>query len=111
MTSYELSLEDIESEISKIDSEIEFEKRYHKLINSKDFKEIFIDSIFGAELKELSDELCNTYNEDVESEIIKQIKAIKDFKYFVEKRSAHLDVLNSRLDEAKEFRKNILKQN
>ena len=111
MTSYELSLEDIESEISKIDSEIEFEKRYHKLINSNDFKEIFIDSIFGTELKELSDELCNTYNEDVESEIIKQIKAIKDFKYFVEKRSANLDVLNSRLDEAKEFRKNILKQN
>ena len=35
--------------------------------------------------RELSDELCNTYNEDVESEIIKQIKAIKDFKYFVEK--------------------------
>ena len=70
MTSYELSLEDIESEISKIDSEIEFEKRYHKLINSKDFKEIFIDSIFGTELKELSDDMLEGYLEDCLSYIL-----------------------------------------
>ena len=108
---YTLTSEEIDSEILKLEEDIEFENKFHKIIKSKDYEYVFNENIFGKELKDLSDELCNTYNEDFEVEIIKQIKAIKDFKYFIEKRSDVINILKNRLSEAREYRVNILKQN
>jgi hypothetical protein len=109
--SYETTLESIEAEIQSLDDKIEIEKKFHKIINSKDFIEIFNETIFGSEMIELSEKLCSAINEESEDEIIEQLRLIKKVKYFIKSRAVQLEVLKSRLEESNELRQNILKQN
>jgi len=109
--SYEIGLESIEAEIQNLDEQIEIEKKFHKVINSRDFTEVFHETIFGSEMIELSNKLCDTVSEEAEEQIIEQLRLLKKVKGFLESRAVQLEVLTNRLTESKELRQNILKQN
>ena len=109
--SYEISLESIEAEIQSLDEQIEIEKKFHKVINSRDFKDVFHETIFGSEMTELSNKLCDAVGDEAEEQIIEQLRLLKKVKGFVESRAVQLEVLTNRLTESKELRQNILKQN
>ena len=109
--SYEISLESIEAEIQSLDEQIEIEKKFHKVINSRDFKDVFHETIFGSEMIELSNKLCGAVSEEAEEQIIEQLRLLRKVKGFLESRAVQLEVLTNRLTESKELRQNILKQN
>ena len=109
--SYEISLESIEAEIQSLDEQIEIEKKFHKVINSRDFKDVFHETIFGSEMIELSNKLCDTVSEEAEEQIIEQLRLLRKVKGFLESRAVQLEVLTNRLTESRELRQNILKQN
>ena len=109
--SYEISLESIEAEVQNLDEQIEIEKKFHKVINSRDFTEVFHETIFGSEMIELSNKLCDTVSEEAEEQIIEQLRLLRKVKGFLESRAVQLEVLTNRLTESKELRQNILKQN
>ena len=109
--SYEISLESIEAEIQNLDEQIEIEKKFHKVINSRDFKDVFHETIFGSEMIELSNKLCDAVSEEAEEQIIEQLRLLRKVKGFLESRAVQLEVLTNRLTESKELRQNILKQN
>ena len=109
--SYEISLESIEAEIQNLDEQNETEKKFHKVINSRDFTEVFHETIFGSEMIELSNKLCDTVSEETEEQIIEQLRLLRKVKGFLESRAVQLEVLTNRLTESKELRQNILKQN
>lgn len=109
--SYEISLESIEAEIQSLDEQIEIEKKFHKVINSRDFKDVFHETIFGSEMIELSNKLCDAVGDEAEEQIIEQLRLLRKVKGFLEARAVQLEVLTNRLTESKELRQNILKQN
>ena len=109
--SCEISLESIEAEIQSLDEQIEIEKKFHKVINSRDFKDVFHETIFGSEMIELSNKLCDTVSEEAEEQIIEQLRLLRKVKGFLESRAVQLEVLTNRLTGSKELRQNILKQN
>lgn len=109
--SYEIGLESIEAEIQNLDEQIEIEKKFHKVINSRDFKDVFHETIFGSEMIELSNKLCDTVSDEAEEQIIEQLRLLRKVKGFLESRAVQLEVLTNRLTESKELRQNILKQN
>lgn len=108
---YYLNEEELELEILKLESSIEFEKRFNKLINSDEFKAVFDDTIFGSELILKSKELCENISEEYELETFEHIRDIKKFKNFLANRSVQIDVQKNRLKETKELLSSILKQN
>ena len=109
--SYETTIEYIETEIQSLDEQIEIEKKFHKVINSRDFTDVFHETIFGSEMIELSNKLCDAVSEEAEEQIIEQLRLLKKVKGFLESRAVQLEVLTNRLTESKELRQNILKQN
>lgn len=109
--SYGIGLESIEAEIQNLDEQIEIEKKFHKVINSRDFTDVFHETIFGSEMIELSNKLCDAVSEEAEEQIIEQLRLLKKVKGFLESRAVQLEVLTNRLTESKELRQNILKQN
>ena len=109
--SYETTIEYIETEIQSLDEQIEIEKKFHKVINSRDFTEVFHETIFGSEMIELSNKLCDAVSEEAEEQIIEQLRLLRKVKGFLESRAVQLEVLTNRLTESKELRQNILKQN
>ena len=108
--SYEISLESIEAEIQSLDEQIEIEKKFHKVINSRDFTDVFHETIFGSEMIELSSKLCDSVSDETEEQIIEQLRLLKKVKGFLESRAVQLEVLTNRLSESKDLRQNILKQ-
>ena len=109
--SYETTIEYIETEIQSLDEQIEIEKKFHKVINSRDFTDVFNETIFGSEMIELSNKLCDAVSEEAEEQIIEQLRLLRKVKGFLESRAVQLEVLTNRLTESKELRQNILKQN
>lgn len=109
--SYETTIEYIETEIQSLDEQIEIEKKFHKVINSRDFTDVFHETIFGSEMIELSNKLCDAVSEEAEEQIIEQLRLLRKVKGFLESRAVQLEVLTNRLTESKELRQNILKQN
>lgn len=105
----ELTIEEIENTIEVIEDQIEFEKKYNKLVSSESFVEIFDKTIFGSELKKVSEELCFEIDKDREDYLLNEMRNIKLIKKYINDRKVHFDFLNDRLSEANRMRNEILK--
>lgn len=108
MSENKITLEEIESEIELIENQIEFEKKFNKLIKGEDFRYIFDETIFGTEMNRIASDLCGNITEDFEEVVIDELKQLRSFRDYISKRKVQLDVLNNRLSQANEIRKNIL---
>ena len=109
--SYDISLEEIENLIVELESQIEFEKKFNKLVSSESFSEVFHDVIFGTELLALTVRLADDKSDEAELETIEEIKRTKLVRKYLEDRKDKIMILKDRLGSAKEMRTDILKNN
>ena len=109
--SYGITLEEIDVLIVDLEKQIDFEIKVNKLMSSELFIEVFDTTIFGTELLALTVKLASENIENVENEIIEEIRKTKSVKkYFIDRKDKLL-ILKDRLTSAKEMRTNILKNN
>lgn len=107
--SYGITLEEIENLIVELESQIDFEKKFNKLVSSESFSEVFYDVIFGEELLALTATLVDEKSEEAELEVFEEIKKVKFVKKYLEDRKDKIMILKDRLSSAKEMRTDILK--
>lgn len=107
--SYGITLEEIENLIVELESQIDFEKKFNKLVSSESFNEVFYDVIFGEELLALTATLADEKSEEAEAEVFEEIKKVKFVKKYLEDRKDKIMILKDRLSSAKEMRTDILK--
>lgn len=107
--SYGITLEEIENLIVELESQIDFEKKFNKLVSSESFNEVFYDVIFGEELLALTATLVDEKSEEAELEVFEEIKKVKFVKKYLEDRKDKIMILKDRLSSAKEMRTDILK--
>lgn len=109
--SYSITLEEIENLIVDLESQIDFENKFNKLVSSESFNEVFYNVIFGTELLALTVRLADDKSDEAELETIEEIKRVKFVKKYLEDRKDKLMILKDRLSSAKEMRTVILKNN
>lgn len=109
--SYSITLEEIENLIVDLESQIDFENKFNKLVSSESFSEVFYNVIFGTELLALTVRLADDKSDEAELETIEEIKRVKFVKKYLEDRKDKLMILKDRLSSAKEMRTVILKNN
>lgn len=109
--SYGITLEEVEKLIVDLESQIDFENKFNKLVSSESFNEVFTNVIFGTELLALTVKLADDKSDEAELETIEEIKRVKFVKKYLEYRKDKLMILKDRLSSAKEMRTGILKNN
>ena len=109
--SYSITLEEIENLIVDLESQIDFENKFNKLVSSESFNEVFYNVIFGTELLALTARLADDKSDEAELETIEEIKRVKFVKKYFEDRKDKIMILKDRLSSAKEMRTVILKNN
>ena len=109
--SYSITLEEIENLIVDLESQIDFENKFNKLVSSESFNEVFYNVIFGTELLALTVRLADDKSDEAELETIEEIKRVKFVKKYLEDRKDKIMILKDRLSSAKEMRTVILKNN
>ena len=109
--SYDITLEEIDETIIDLESQIDFENKFNKLVSSESFNEIFYNVIFGTELLALTVRLADDKSDEAELETIEEIKRVKFVKKYLEDRKDKIMIFKDRLSSAKEMRTVILKNN
>ena len=109
--SYSITLEEIENLIVDLESQIDFENKFNKLVSSESFNEVFYNVIFGTELLALTVRLADDKSDEAELETIEEIKRLKFVRKYLEGRKDKIMILKDRLSSAKEMRTVILKNN
>ena len=72
--SYDITLEEIDKTIIDLESQIDFENKFNKLVSSESFNEVFYNVIFGTELLALTVRLADDKSDEAELETIEEIK-------------------------------------
>ena len=109
--SYGLTLEEINETIAYLESQIDFENKFNKVVSSESFVEVFNNVIFGTELLALTVRVADDKADEAELETIEEIKRVKFVKKYLEDRKDKIMILKDRLSSAKEMRTDILKNN
>ena len=108
---YYTTLEEIDETIADLESQIDFENKFNKVVSSESFVEVFNNVIFGTELLALTVRLADDKSDEAELETIEEIKRVKFVKKYLEDRKDKIMILKDRLSSAKEMRTVILKNN
>ena len=109
--SYGVTLEEIDKTIADLESQIDFENKFNKVVSSESFVEVFNNVIFGTELLALTVRLADDKSDEAELETIEEIKKVKFVKKYFEDRKDKIMILKDRLSSAKKMRTGILKNN
>ena len=108
--SYDITLEEINETIIDLESQIDFENKFNKLVSSELFNEVFTNVIFGTELLALTVRLVDNVSDEIETETLLEIRKVKSFVKYISDRKDKILILKDRLESAKEIRTNILKK-
>ena len=64
--SYGVTLEEIDKTIADLESQIDFENKFNKVVSSESFVEVFKNVIFGTELLALTVRLADDKSDEAE---------------------------------------------
>ena len=108
--SYGITIEEVDSLILELESSIDFENKFNKLVSSELFNEVFTNVIFGTELLALTVRLVDNVSDEIETETLLEIRKVKSLVKYIADRKDKILILKDRLESAKEMRTNILKK-
>ena len=108
--SYGITIEETDSLILELESSIDFENKFNKLVSSELFNEVFTNVIFGTELLALTVRLVDNVSDEIETETLLEIRKVKSLVKYIADRKDKILILKDRLESAKEIRTNILKK-
>ena len=106
--SYDITLEEIDETIIDLESQIDFENKFNKLVSSESFNDVFY---IVTELLALTVRIADDKSDEAELETIEEIKRVKFVKKYLEDRKDKIMIFKDRLSSAKEMRTVILKNN